>query len=148
MGTTTTIETITTTIKTKMPDILDSIFPSSIKAKYRLIKGLQIKFLQANLLSEEEIEFMWSTAGHSASAAHGNIFNESYTSLLQDTVYESFQAINLQFMSCNYAMGGMSSSPELSLCEQSVYGTTIDILLWDFGMTVVIELHCTLRDLS
>mmetsp|Transcript_6763 Transcript_6763/g.15481 ORF Transcript_6763/g.15481 Transcript_6763/m.15481 type:complete len:166 (+) Transcript_6763:3-500(+) len=35
----------------------------------------------------------------------------------------------------NYAMGGgMDSSPEISLCNEAIFGTDADVISWDFGM--------------
>eukprot|EP00548_Thalassiothrix_antarctica_P003947 CAMPEP_0194137246 /NCGR_PEP_ID=MMETSP0152-20130528/7163_1 /TAXON_ID=1049557 /ORGANISM="Thalassiothrix antarctica, Strain L6-D1" /LENGTH=680 /DNA_ID=CAMNT_0038834201 /DNA_START=31 /DNA_END=2073 /DNA_ORIENTATION=+ len=79
--------------------------------------------------------FVWSTGGHSAAAAHGNLFNESYTSYLESSAKDAFRAIGIEFIGRNYAMGGMDSAPQLALCNEAVYGVDADVISWDFGMT-------------
>lgn len=79
--------------------------------------------------------FVWSTGGHSAAAGHGNLYNESYTAYMEGAVKEVFAAVGIDFQGRNYAMGGMSSGPELSMCQEAVYGIDADVISWDFGMT-------------
>ena len=79
--------------------------------------------------------FVWSTGGHSAAAAHGNLFNESYTAYLEQAVKGVFQSIGIEFEGRNYAMGGMDSAPQIALCNEAVFGTDADVISWDFGMT-------------
>ena len=50
--------------------------------------------------------FVWSTGGHSASASHGNLYNESYTYFLEQAVKGVFGSIGIHFEGRNYAMGG------------------------------------------
>lgn len=83
----------------------------------------------------DRIPFIWATGGHSASAGHGNLFNESYTAFMERIAHAVFQSVGLELVGRNYAMGGMSSTPELGLCVEAVYGLDIDVLSWDFGMT-------------
>jgi len=116
------------------PEKLEKMFISSSNAKERLMRRMKIKFLRSNFLEEEET-FIWSTAGHSAAAAHGNLFNQSYSAMIEDTVKDAFSSVNVNFHAYNNAMGGMNSNPELALCIESVIGPTVDILSWDFGMT-------------
>ena len=89
---------------------------------------------------ETEIEsffnrFVWATGGHSAAAAHGNLHNESYTAYMTRAVQPVFAAAGIDFEGRNYAMGGMSSGPEISLCNEAIFGTDADVISWDFGMT-------------
>eukprot|EP00546_Thalassionema_frauenfeldii_P008513 CAMPEP_0178922430 /NCGR_PEP_ID=MMETSP0786-20121207/16149_1 /TAXON_ID=186022 /ORGANISM="Thalassionema frauenfeldii, Strain CCMP 1798" /LENGTH=685 /DNA_ID=CAMNT_0020596793 /DNA_START=41 /DNA_END=2098 /DNA_ORIENTATION=- len=79
--------------------------------------------------------FVWSTGGHSAAAAHGNLHNESYTAFLEKSAKDSFRAVGIEFIGRNYAMGGMDSAPNLAVCNEAVYGTDADVISWDFGMT-------------
>jgi len=81
------------------------------------------------------IPFVWATGGHSAAAGHGNLYNESYTAVMEQTVRPIFQAIGIHFSGRNYAMGGTSSSPEIASCVDAIFGQDIDVLSWDFGMT-------------
>jgi hypothetical protein len=46
-----------------------------------------------------------------------------------------FDAVGINFVARNYAMGGTASSPELAMCTESIYGTDVDVISWDFGMT-------------
>eukprot|EP00545_Synedropsis_sp_CCMP1620_P006808 CAMPEP_0119023368 /NCGR_PEP_ID=MMETSP1176-20130426/29822_1 /TAXON_ID=265551 /ORGANISM="Synedropsis recta cf, Strain CCMP1620" /LENGTH=704 /DNA_ID=CAMNT_0006978441 /DNA_START=80 /DNA_END=2194 /DNA_ORIENTATION=+ len=80
-------------------------------------------------------QFIWGTMGHSAAAAHGNLYNESYTSYLDRGVKDVFGAVGIGFEGRNYAMGGMDSAPQLALCQEAVVGTDVDMISHDFGMT-------------
>jgi hypothetical protein len=79
--------------------------------------------------------FVWGAMGHSAAAAHGNLYNESYAAFLERGLKDTFSAIGIDFEGRNYAMGGMDSAPQLSLCQEAVVGTDVDMISWDFGMT-------------
>ncbi|KAI2500380.1 hypothetical protein MHU86_14123 [Fragilaria crotonensis] len=85
--------------------------------------------------------FVWSTAGHSAAAGHGNLHNESYTAFLEHVAKPVFDAIGIEFQGRNYAMGGMKSAPLLALCNEAIFGTDADVLSWDFGMTDGRDFH-------
>jgi hypothetical protein len=50
--------------------------------------------------------YVWVTGGHSASAGHGNLYNETYTVFLERAVKGVFGAIGVEFEGRNYAMGG------------------------------------------
>jgi hypothetical protein len=67
--------------------------------------------------------FVWATGGHSASAGHGNLHSESYTAFMEVTAKPAFDTIGILFEGRNYGMGGMSSAPQLALCNEAVYGT-------------------------
>jgi hypothetical protein len=71
----------------------------------------------------------------SAAAAHGDLYNESYTAVIERFVRPSFQELGIWFQGKNYAMGGTESGPEVVLCVPAIFGTDIDVLSWDFGMT-------------
>lgn len=79
--------------------------------------------------------YVWASGGHSAAAAHGNFWRESYTAVLERAVKEVFTAVGINFIGRNFAMGGTSSGPEIAMCTKEVYGTDIDLLSWDAGMT-------------
>jgi hypothetical protein len=51
-------------------------------------------------------KFVWATGGHSASAGHGNLFNETYTAFMERAVKDVFAAMGVDFEGRNYAMGG------------------------------------------
>ena len=50
--------------------------------------------------------YVWATGGHSAAAAHGNLYNESYTAYMERDVKTVFASIGIDFEGRNYAMGG------------------------------------------
>jgi len=82
-------------------------------------------------------KFVWATGGHSAAAGHGNLQNETYTAYMEHAAKPIFESVGINFVGRNYAMGGMSSAPELALCQESIFGIDADVLTWDFGMTDV-----------
>lgn len=79
-------------------------------------------------------KYVWATGGHSAAAGHGNLFNESYTAVMESHVRPVFEAIGINFEARKYAMGGTPSGPEMSMCFDQIYGNDVDIFSWDFGM--------------
>jgi hypothetical protein len=45
-------------------------------------------------------------------------------------------------------MGGTQSGPEIALCQPEIFGTDVDVLSWDYGMTdgrtpSLLELYCS-----
>jgi hypothetical protein len=50
--------------------------------------------------------YVWATGGHSASAGHGNLFNESSTAFMERDLKPIFEAIGIEFEARNNAMGG------------------------------------------
>jgi hypothetical protein len=80
------------------------------------------------------VTFVWATGGHSSSAGHGNLHNESYTAVLERAVSGVFQSAGIRFEGRNRAMGGTNSYPEIALCGQEVFGLDIDVLSWDYAM--------------
>lgn len=118
----------------------------------RMKRKVTIKLLQALLKSTTEstaaakahvstiptstnIPFIWATGGHSAAAAHGNFYRESYTAVLERRVRSIFAAVRMDFVGRNHAMGGTGCAPEIAMCLQSVFGNDVDVLVWDYGMT-------------
>jgi hypothetical protein len=64
-----------------------------------------------NATESKEVEhtfarYVWATGGHSASAGHGNLYNESYTAFMTRAVTNVFASVGIEFESRNYAMGG------------------------------------------
>ncbi|KAL7542943.1 hypothetical protein ACHAXR_012229 [Thalassiosira sp. AJA248-18] len=116
------------------------LFLASSESSQRLSRRILIKHLQAVLreksVSQSNIPpptFTWITAGDATAAAHGNLFLQSYTAILQDTVESAFQSLGIRFQAMNYGMGQYSSGPELGLCMNEVFGDDIDVLMWDFA---------------
>ena len=110
-------------------DILMGITPVS---RTRLENRILMKILS---IHPEDKVFRWMTAGHSAAAGHGNLYDQSYTHSIASTASDIFSSVGLSFSSENFAMGGQSSAPELCFCMKEIYGIDMDILSWDFGMT-------------
>lgn len=78
--------------------------------------------------------FVWVTGGHSSAAGHGNLYNESYTAYLSRDLEPVFASLGIEFVGRNYGMGG-TSSPEIALCIESIFGSDTDLYSWDYGMT-------------
>lgn len=115
----------------------------------RLKRRILMKHMQAVMLSKSsseiaDVTFTWVTAGDGAAAAHGNLYSQSYTAIIQDTVESSFEAIGVRFEAKNYGMGQYSSGPELSLCMNEVFGDDIDVLMWDFASLQPEPVHKTI----
>jgi hypothetical protein len=54
---------------------------------------------------------------------------------MERAVKDIFATVGLNFIGRNYAMGGTSSAPEIAMCVKEIFGTDIDVLSWDTGMT-------------
>jgi hypothetical protein len=79
---------------------------------------------------------VWATAGHSAAAGHGNLYNQSYTAVMEQRLQSFFHLLGVQFVGRNYAVGGASSGPEIALCLGPLLGhNDVDVVSWDYGMT-------------
>jgi hypothetical protein len=63
------------------------------------------------------------------------MWRESYTAVMERGVKDIFATVGLNFIGRNYAMGGTSSAPEIAMCVKEIFGTDIDVLSWDTGMT-------------
>ena len=117
---------------------LDDFFRMKDESRERLLRRLMVKVLAAQLdefkLGKEHSTFTWVTAGDSVAAAHGNLFEQSYTAVLEETVKDTFATMGINFVAKNRGIGGYGSGPELAFCLESVYGSDIDILSWDFGI--------------
>lgn len=85
-------------------------------------------------LADYHERFVWATGGHSSAAGHGNLFNESYTAVMERGVADVFGSIGIEFEGRNYAMGGTDSAPEIALCGEAIFGTDVDIISYDHCM--------------
>ena len=112
------------------------VSPSSV-SKDRLKRRMKIKIIQAALRPDhlKNVTFTWAVGGHSAAAGHGNLFNQSYSDVLENIAQPLFAALGIEFRAKNYAMGGTSSGPEVAMCLSEVFGLDLDVLSWDYGMT-------------
>jgi hypothetical protein len=97
--------------------------------------GLAQEATDATLIDPHFAKYIWATGGHSASAAHGNLYNESYTSIMEQDIKDIFGSIGIEFEARNYAMGGTPSSPEMASCFEQIFGDDVDFIAWDYGMT-------------
>jgi hypothetical protein len=117
----------------------------------RLKRKVLMKMLQAQMIaakkprkkskgsSSEEATplmptFVWTSGGHSASAAHGDLYNESYAAVMERAVRPVLSELGVWFQARNYGMGGTGSAAEVALCHVPIFGTDIDAISWDFGM--------------
>ena len=80
-------------------------------------------------------KFVWTTAGHSSAAGHGNLCNQSYTAYMGRAASPVFASIGIELEARNGAMGSMNSAPQLAVCSNAYYGIDSDVITWDFGMT-------------
>jgi len=79
--------------------------------------------------------YLWITMGMSSAAGHGNLFDESYTIVMDTALKPIMKQIGLDFEARSYAMGGSSGAPQLALCMNSIAGSSVDHITWDFGQT-------------
>jgi hypothetical protein len=117
-------------------NILNAFHTPTKLSKERLKRRIMIRILEAQLgTTNKRVDFNWVTAGHSAAAGHGNLFNQTYTYVLEQSMKPIFETLGITFFGRNYAMGNTKSAPENALCMSSLYGLELDVLSWDFGMT-------------
>ena len=79
--------------------------------------------------------YVWATGGHSAAAGHGNLHEQSYTAVLERAAKDVFAAVGLNFVGRNHAMGNSPIGPEIAMCAEAIFGSDVDVLAWDTGMT-------------
>lgn len=104
----------------------------------RFVRKIMIKLLKA-ASTNTVLPFVWVTSGNSVGAGHGNLFNESYSSIVQKSLHETMSTLNLDLTVRPYAMSASRSAPELAFCQSEVYGQDIDLLVWHFGLTDMLE---------
>ena len=80
-------------------------------------------------------DYLWITMGMSSSAGHGNLFDESYTLIVDAALKPIMKQIGLDYEARSYGMGGADGAPQLALCINSIAGTNVDHITWDFGQT-------------
>ena len=78
--------------------------------------------------------FTFITAGHSSSARHSNLFNQSYTASMEQAARSTFAILGVDFVVKNYSMGSSMSRPELAICKSALYVTNVGVLWWDFAV--------------
>ncbi|KAL7571141.1 hypothetical protein ACA910_014745 [Epithemia clementina (nom. ined.)] len=114
--------------------VVRTLFRGSPLSWDRMKRKVAMKILQAQI-DEQPQPFIWATGGHSASAGHGNLFNESYTAIMELKNKPILEAIGVNFVARRYSMGATSCGMEINTCIKEVFGVDIDFLSWDYGMT-------------
>ena len=71
--------------------------------------------------------------GHSAAAAHGNNFHQSYMMQFQEVMEPIFDRLGMILVSANRAQGGMGTV-QAAFAGETIYGEK-DVMLWDSSMT-------------
>ena len=115
------------------PIQLQHIFVASKSTRNRLQRRLLAKLLDS-MRKGTPSDFVWATAGDAAAAGHGNMYNQSYTHLLQQSLQPVFRDLGMNFVGRSYGMSWYTSAPELALCMEEIYGLDVDVLVWDFSM--------------
>ena len=114
---------------------LDFVFKINEASRQRFHRRLILKILGKQENPSEKVKFTWVTAGDQRASGKGNLPIDSYTDILQDTTKDAFAAVGLTLQTKNRAFDGYGSGPALGLCMETVYGSDIDILSWDFQTT-------------
>jgi hypothetical protein len=91
--------------------------------------GLVLRLVQAIL---QQSEFTVVLGGHSAAAGHGNHFKQSYLMQFHKVMAPVFRQLGVTLVSRNQAQGGLGTV-QSSLGFSSIYGSDIDLMLWDSG---------------
>ena len=94
-------------------------------------KGLVLRLVQA---LKHQSEFTVVLAGHSAAAGHGNHFHQSYLMQFHKVIEPVLRQLGVTLIARNQAQGGLGTL-QSSLGFNSIYGSDIDLMLWDSGMT-------------
>jgi hypothetical protein len=110
------------------------------KSKERLKRRMKIKIIESQI-ERGQTTFTWTIGGHSAAAGHGNLFRQASAAVIEKSLEGVFDSLGILFRTKNYAMGGTSSGPEVSMCMESIFGQDMDIISWDYGMTDARQPH-------
>lgn len=108
-------------------------YPSG-KSLERLRRRIKIKLIESQMIQKSNTTFIWAVGGHSAAAAHGNLFQNAYANVIEESLKPIFGSLGIHFYGKNYAMGGTKSGPEVAFCMESIFGRDVDIISWDYGM--------------
>jgi hypothetical protein len=114
---------------TKEPDGFSSSRGNGGWTSHRSWNGLVSRLIQAMSAMSE---FTVVLGGHSAAAGHGNHFKQSYLMQFQKVLEPVFHQLNVKLTSRNQAQGGLGTV-QSSLGFSSIYGSDIDLMLWDSG---------------
>jgi hypothetical protein len=103
--------------------------------------GLVRRILHA-IMTEDTFRVV--TGGHSATAGHGNHFQQSYTLQIQRVLEPIFARLGVTMTAHNIAVGGMGTISN-AMCAKDIYGDDIDVLIYDSGCVgAVISASCEL----
>lgn len=100
----------------------------STKSSY---KGLVKRLLHAMITNDN---FTVVLGGHSAAAGHGNHFKQSYMMQFYYIMEPVFKRLGVNLIVRNLAQGGLGTM-QSSLGSKDIYGSEVDVLVWDSGMT-------------
>jgi hypothetical protein len=78
--------------------------------------------------------FAFTHSGDSRAAGHGNFFDQQYTMIVQKQASELFQAVGLNLITRPFAMHSATSAPEVATCIREIYGSDVDLMIWDFSL--------------
>jgi hypothetical protein len=98
---------------------------------HRSFEGLVRRLLHAMMTNDA---FTIVMGGHSAAAGHGNHFHQSYLMQMHRILAPIFARLGVPLVTRNLAQGGLGTLQN-ALGAGSLYGSEIDLLLWDSGMT-------------
>ena len=93
-------------------------------------EALAKKLLNAMITNDH---FYVILGGHSAAAAHGNNFHQSYMMQFQEVMEPVFDRLGMVLVSANRAQGGMGTI-QAAFAGETIYGEK-DVMLWDSSMT-------------
>jgi cell division protein FtsN len=99
--------------------------------EYKYFDGL-VRRLMHSVITEDT--FTLVMGGHSASAGHGNHFQQSYTLQFFKVMEPIFARLGVKLHATNNGYGGLGTG-QSHLAGGDMYGREIDILIWDSGMT-------------
>ena len=102
--------------------------------------GLVLRLLHAAMTNQPFVVVM---GGHSAAAGHGNHFHQSYLMQFHKVMAPVLARLGVQLQTRNMAQGGLGTLHN-ALGMADVYGSDIDWLLWDSGMTEKDDAHLEL----
>ena len=93
--------------------------------------GLVRRLLHAMLTRDT---FTVVLAGHSAAQGQGNHFRQSYAMQFHRIMKPIFERLGVKLITRNMSQGGLGTL-QGGMGARDIYGTDIDLFLWDSGMT-------------
>jgi hypothetical protein len=103
-------------------------------------EGLVRRLLHAIMTNDS---FTVVLGGHSAAAGHGNHFHQSYVMQFHRILAPVLARLGVRLITRNLSQGGLGTLHN-ALGAGSLYGSEIDLLLWDTGMTEPTPAHIDL----